>query len=90
MLKNAPPEELAHAVRGVAAGDSVLAPSVTRRSSNRPSYSFSWRIFEQNYSIMMSALSCHDVTDALPLWQFLAACFAVPFLKCLVGYVALD
>jgi RNA polymerase sigma factor (sigma-70 family) len=31
LLKNAPPEELVHAVRVVAAGDSLLAPSVTRR-----------------------------------------------------------
>jgi len=31
LLKNAPPEELVHAVRIVAAGDVLLAPSVTRR-----------------------------------------------------------
>jgi DNA-binding NarL/FixJ family response regulator len=31
LLKNAPPEELVHAVRIVAAGESLLAPSVTRR-----------------------------------------------------------
>jgi DNA-binding NarL/FixJ family response regulator len=31
LLKNAPPEELVHAVRVIAAGDSLLAPSVTRR-----------------------------------------------------------
>jgi DNA-binding NarL/FixJ family response regulator len=31
LLKNAPPEELLHAVRVVAAGDALLAPSVTRR-----------------------------------------------------------
>ena len=31
LLKNAPPEELVHAVRVVAGGDSLLAPSVTRR-----------------------------------------------------------
>lgn len=31
LLKNAPPEELVHAVRVVAAGDALLAPSVTRR-----------------------------------------------------------
>ena len=31
LLKNAPPEELMHAVRVVAAGDALLAPSVTRR-----------------------------------------------------------
>ncbi len=31
MLKNASPEELIHAVRVVAAGDALLAPSVTRR-----------------------------------------------------------
>jgi DNA-binding NarL/FixJ family response regulator len=30
LLKNAPPEELLHAVRVVAAGDAMLAPSVTR------------------------------------------------------------
>jgi DNA-binding NarL/FixJ family response regulator len=30
VLKNAPPEELVHAVRIVAAGDALLAPSVTR------------------------------------------------------------
>jgi len=31
LLKNAPPEELVHAVRVVAEGDALLAPSVTRR-----------------------------------------------------------
>jgi DNA-binding NarL/FixJ family response regulator len=31
LLKNAPPEQLIHAVRVVAAGDALLAPSVTRR-----------------------------------------------------------
>ncbi|MCU1397306.1 MAG: DNA-binding response regulator [Acidimicrobiales bacterium] len=31
MLKNAPPEDLVHAIRVVAAGDALLAPSVTRR-----------------------------------------------------------
>ncbi len=31
LLKNAPPEELVHGVRVVAAGDALLAPSVTRR-----------------------------------------------------------
>jgi DNA-binding NarL/FixJ family response regulator len=31
VLKNAPPEELLHAVRVVADGDALLAPSVTRR-----------------------------------------------------------
>lgn len=31
VLKDAPPEELVHAVHVVAAGDSLLAPSVTRR-----------------------------------------------------------
>jgi DNA-binding NarL/FixJ family response regulator len=31
MLKNAPPEDLVHAVRVVAAGDSLLSPSVTRK-----------------------------------------------------------
>jgi DNA-binding NarL/FixJ family response regulator len=31
LLKNAPPEELLHAVRVVANGDALLAPSVTRR-----------------------------------------------------------
>jgi DNA-binding NarL/FixJ family response regulator len=30
LLKNAPPEELVHAVRVVASGDALLAPSVTR------------------------------------------------------------
>ena len=30
LLKNAPPEDLVHAVRVVAAGDALLAPSVTR------------------------------------------------------------
>lgn len=31
LLKEAPPEQLVHAVRTVAAGDALLAPSVTRR-----------------------------------------------------------
>ena len=31
LLKNARPEDLVHAVRVVAAGDALLAPSVTRR-----------------------------------------------------------
>ncbi len=31
MLKNAPPEELVHAVRVTADGDALLAPSITRR-----------------------------------------------------------
>ena len=31
LLKNAPPEELVHAVRVVTAGDGLLAPSITRR-----------------------------------------------------------
>jgi DNA-binding NarL/FixJ family response regulator len=31
LLKNAPPEELVHAVRTVAAGDALLTPSITRR-----------------------------------------------------------
>jgi DNA-binding NarL/FixJ family response regulator len=31
LVKNAPPEELVHAVRVVAAGDALLSPSVTRR-----------------------------------------------------------
>jgi DNA-binding NarL/FixJ family response regulator len=31
LLKNAPPEELVHAVRVIAAGDALLAPSVTRK-----------------------------------------------------------
>jgi DNA-binding NarL/FixJ family response regulator len=31
LLKNAPPEQLIHAVRVVAAGEALLAPSVTRR-----------------------------------------------------------
>jgi DNA-binding NarL/FixJ family response regulator len=31
LIKNAPPEELVHAVRVVANGDALLAPSVTRR-----------------------------------------------------------
>ncbi|TFV89633.1 response regulator transcription factor [Blastococcus sp. CT_GayMR16] len=31
LLKDAPPEELVHALRVVAAGDALLAPSVTRR-----------------------------------------------------------
>ncbi len=31
LLKNAPPEQLVDAVRVVAAGDALLAPSVTRR-----------------------------------------------------------
>ena len=31
LLKNAPPEELVHAVRVVAGGDALLAPSVTRK-----------------------------------------------------------
>lgn len=35
LLKNAPPEQLVHAVRVVAAGDALLAPSVTRRIIER-------------------------------------------------------
>ncbi len=35
VLKNAPPEELVHAIKVVAAGDSLLAPSVTRRLIER-------------------------------------------------------
>ena len=35
LLKNAPAEELIHAVRTVAAGDALLAPSVTRRVIER-------------------------------------------------------
>src|SRR3954468_1890905 len=35
LLKNAPPEELVRAVRVVAAGDALLAPSVTRRIIER-------------------------------------------------------
>jgi DNA-binding NarL/FixJ family response regulator len=35
LLKNASPEELVHAVRVVAAGDALLAPSVTRRIVER-------------------------------------------------------
>jgi DNA-binding NarL/FixJ family response regulator len=35
LLKDAPPEELAAAIRAVAAGDSLLAPSVTRRLIER-------------------------------------------------------
>lgn len=35
LLKNAPPEELIHAIRVVAAGESLLAPSVTRRLIER-------------------------------------------------------
>ena len=31
LLKNAPPEDLVHAVRVIAAGDALLAPSITRR-----------------------------------------------------------
>jgi DNA-binding NarL/FixJ family response regulator len=31
LLKNSPPEELVHAVRVIAAGDALLAPSVTRK-----------------------------------------------------------
>jgi DNA-binding NarL/FixJ family response regulator len=31
LLKNSPPEELVHAVRVVASGDALLAPSVTRK-----------------------------------------------------------
>jgi len=31
LLKNAPPEELVHAVRVVASGEALLAPSITRR-----------------------------------------------------------
>ncbi|MCU1498550.1 MAG: DNA-binding response regulator [Acidimicrobiales bacterium] len=31
LLKNAPPDELVHAVRIVAAGDALLAPSITRK-----------------------------------------------------------
>jgi len=31
LLKNAPPEELVHAVHTIAAGNALLAPSVTRR-----------------------------------------------------------
>ena len=35
LLKNAPPEELVHAVRVVSHGDALLAPSVTRRIIER-------------------------------------------------------
>jgi DNA-binding NarL/FixJ family response regulator len=35
LLKNAPPEELVHAVRVVASGDALLAPSVTRKVIER-------------------------------------------------------
>jgi DNA-binding NarL/FixJ family response regulator len=35
LLKDALPEELAHAVRVIAAGDALLAPSVTRRLIER-------------------------------------------------------
>ncbi|HUZ85014.1 MAG TPA: response regulator transcription factor, partial [Gaiellales bacterium] len=35
LLKDAPPEELVRAVRVVAAGDALLAPSVTRRLLDR-------------------------------------------------------
>ena len=35
LLKDAPPEELLHAIRVVAAGDALLAPSVTRRLLDR-------------------------------------------------------
>ena len=31
LLKNAPPDELVHAVRVVAGGDALLAPSITRK-----------------------------------------------------------
>ena len=31
LLKNSPPDQLAHAIRAAAAGEAVLAPSVTRR-----------------------------------------------------------
>jgi DNA-binding NarL/FixJ family response regulator len=35
LLKNAPPEDLVHAIRIVASGDALLAPSVTRRLIER-------------------------------------------------------
>jgi DNA-binding NarL/FixJ family response regulator len=34
LLKDAPPEELAHAIRVVARGDALIAPSITRRLLN--------------------------------------------------------
>ena len=35
LLKDAPPDELVHAVRVIAAGDALLAPSITRRLIER-------------------------------------------------------
>jgi DNA-binding NarL/FixJ family response regulator len=53
LLKNAPPEQLVHAVRVVAAGDALLAPSVTRRIIER----FASRPIEPEVSARLQSLT---------------------------------
>jgi DNA-binding NarL/FixJ family response regulator len=60
LLKNAPPEELIYAVRTVAAGNALLAPSVTRRviadyarrPRRRPSEAISARLTEREIDVL--------------------------------------
>ena len=66
LLKDALPEELAHAVRVIAAGEALLAPSVTRRLIERfadmPS-SQHWRLWLQYPEV----LACRYPTGLIPL-----------------------
>lgn len=60
LLKNSPAEELVHAVRIVAAGDALLAPSVTRpviegfiaRPAHRSTESELWRLTEGETEVL--------------------------------------
>jgi DNA-binding NarL/FixJ family response regulator len=60
LLKNAPPEELIYAVRTVAAGNALLAPSVTRRviadyarrPRRRPNEAISARLTEREIDVL--------------------------------------